>query len=251
MLNDERKTRILEALSLKGRVVSAELVNDFGVSEDTIRRDLKDLADAGLLKRVHGGALPVGKATFQFAKREKESPGQKAQIAKRAAGFVKDRQVIFIDGSTTTAQIASFLRHDLSATFITNCLPAAIRLSELPRIDVRVLGGKVAPDLLLTFSPTTVKAISEIQADLCLISVESLDLQYGATVSNQDDATVKRAMMDAAAETLVLAEGRKFSRVSPYKVSDFNGISTIITDESIEERHLTAFRNAGATILVA
>ncbi|MCC7527820.1 MAG: DeoR/GlpR transcriptional regulator, partial [Candidatus Melainabacteria bacterium] len=147
MLNDERKNRILEALNQKGRVLSQELVNDLRVSEDTIRRDLKDLAEAGLLKRVHGGALPVGKVTFQFSKREKESPAEKNTIARRAASFVKDRQVIFIDGGTTTAQVSAHLKPDLIATFITNCLPTAMRLSELPRLDVRVLGGHVTPEL--------------------------------------------------------------------------------------------------------
>lgn len=251
MLNDERKNRILEALSEKGRVLSAELVNDLGVSEDTIRRDLKDLADAGLLKRVHGGALPVGKIIFQFSKRETQSATEKNAIAKRAASFIKDRQVIFIDGGTTTAQVAAHLRTDLVATFITNCLPTAMRLSELPRLDVRVLGGKVVPDMLLTFGPQTIREITSIQADLCLISMECLDLQYGATVSNYDDSLVKQAMMERSAESLVLAEGQKFNRVSPYKVADISAISTIITDTSIEEKHLEAFRKIGSSILIA
>lgn len=251
MLNDERKNRILEALSEKGRVLSAELVTNLGVSEDTIRRDLKDLADAGLLKRVHGGALPVGKIYFQFSKREKQSATEKNAIAKRTASFIKDRQVIFIDGGTTTAQVAAHLRPDLIATFITNCLPTAMRLSELPKLDVRVLGGKVVPDMLLTFGPQTIREISSIQADLCLISMECLDLQYGATVSNYDDSLVKQAMMERSAEVLVLAEGQKFNRVSPYKVADISAISTIVTDTSIDEKHLEAFRKIGASILIA
>ncbi len=251
MLNDERKNRILEALNQKGRVLSQELVNDLRVSEDTIRRDLKDLAEAGLLKRVHGGALPVGKVTFQFSKREQESPAEKNTIARRAASFVKDRQVIFIDGGTTTAQVAAHLKGDLTATFITNCLPTAMRLSELPRLDVRVLGGHVTPDLLLTFGPETIKEISSIQADLCLISTECLDLQYGATVSNYDDSLVKRAMIERSADVYVLAEGQKFNRVSPYKVADLDAVGTIVTDASVDEKHLEAFRKGGASIIVA
>jgi len=251
MLNDERKTRILEALSKNGRVLLQELVTDFRVSEDTIRRDLKDLDEAGLLKRVHGGALPVGKVTFQFSKREKESPALKDTIAKRAASFVKDKQVIFIDGGTTTAQVAAHLKPELSATFITNCLPTAMRLSELPRLKVRFLGGNVVPELLLTFSPETLKELSNIQADLCLISIECLDLKYGGTVSNYDDSLVKRAMIEQSAESFVLAEGQKFNRVSPYKVAPISELGTIITDDSIEKKHHDAFRKNGASIVIA
>jgi len=251
MLNDERKSRILEALSQNGRVLLQELITDLKVSEDTIRRDLKDLDEAGLLKRVHGGALPVGKVTFQFSKREQESPGLKNAIAKKAASFVKEKQVIFIDGGTTTAQVAAHLKPDLNATFITNCLPTAMRLSELPRLNVRLLGGSVIPDLLLTFGPETIKELSHIQADLCLISMECLDLKYGATVSNYDDSLVKRAMIEQSAETYVLAEGQKFNRVSPYKVADIADIGTIITDDSIDKKHRDAFRKAGSSILFA
>jgi len=251
MLNDERKTRILEALSKNGRVLLQELVTDFKVSEDTIRRDLKDLDEAGLLKRVHGGALPVGKVTFQFSKREKESPTLKDAIAKRAASFVKEKQVIFIDGGTTTAQVAAHLKPELSATFITNCLPTAMRLSEHPRLKVRFLGGNVVPDLLLTFGPETLKELSNIQADLCLISIECLDLKYGGTVSNYDDSLVKRAMIEQSAEAFVLAEGQKFNRVSPYKVAPISELGTIITDDSIEKKHHDAFRKNGASIVIA
>ncbi len=251
MLNDERKNRILEALSKNGRVLLQELVTDFKVSEDTIRRDLKDLDEAGLLKRVHGGALPVGKVTFQFSKREKESPALKDTIAKRAASFVKDKQVIFIDGGTTTAQVAAHLKPELSATFITNCLPTAMRLSELPRLKVRFLGGNVVPELLLTFSPETLKELSNIQADLCLISIECLDLKYGGTVSNYDDSLVKRAMIEQSAESFVLAEGQKFNRVSPYKVAPISELGMIITDDSIEKKHHDAFRKNGASIVIA
>jgi DeoR/GlpR family transcriptional regulator of sugar metabolism len=251
MLNDERKSRILDALSRNGRVLLQELVNDLKVSEDTIRRDLKDLDESGLLKRVHGGALPVGKVTFQFSKREKESPTLKDTIAKKAASFVKEKQVIFIDGGTTTAQVAAHLKPDLQATFITNCLPTAMRLSELPRLNVRFLGGKVVSDLLLTFGPETLKELSNIQADLCLISIECLDIKYGGTVSNYDDSLVKRAMIEQSAESFVLAEGQKFNRVSPYKVAPISEIGTIITDDSIDKKHHEAFRKSGATILIA
>src|ERR1700679_701127 len=113
MLTEERKNKILERLATKGKVLSSDLTLHLGVSEDTIRRDLKDLAEAGLLKRVHGGALPVGQVPFQYDKRQKIAVGEKLAIAEAAASHVKGGQIIFMDGGTTTAQIARFLSSDL------------------------------------------------------------------------------------------------------------------------------------------
>jgi len=227
MLNEERKERILRQLEDSGRVLSAQLVQDLQVSEDTIRRDLKELAEAGMLKRVHGGALPVTRVIYQFSQREQVAPQAKATIAQKAAGYFADatksgksNPVVFIDGGTTTASIANYLPADFRATFITNCLPTAERLSCHPRLRVQLLGGCVAPDLLLTFGPQMIKEIENIQADLSLVSAEAIDIEFGISVSNQDDAMVKRAMISRSAESLVLAGSDKVGKASPYKVAD-------------------------------
>jgi DeoR/GlpR family transcriptional regulator of sugar metabolism len=251
MLNEERKQKILEAVASRGRVLSSELVQDLRVSEDTIRRDLKDLADAGLVTRVHGGALPVSKVSFSYTKRQNEAVGEKEAIARRAAGQLHDGQVIFIDGGTTTAMIAAFLPHSLRATFITYSLPVAIALTESTDSNVHLLGGRVVKELLLTMGPSILEEIARVQADLALVSAESIHDEYGATVSHPDDAAIKRAFINQAGESIILAGSEKFGKASPYRIARLNEVSCIITDSGIEKSILERCRAAGAQLTVA
>lgn len=251
MLNEERKQKILEALGERGRVLSSELVSQLNVSEDTIRRDLKDLAEAGLLTRVNGGALPMARVSFSYSKRQKEAVGEKAAIARRAAKQICDGQVIFIDGGTTTAMVAGYLPRQTRATFITYSLPVAIALTENTESNVRLLGGRVVKELLLTMAPTMIQEIESVQADLALVSAENIHFEYGATVSHADDATIKRAFINQAAESLILAGSDKFGKVSPFRVAKLNEVSSIITDSGIEKSLLEKCRQAGATVFVA
>jgi DeoR/GlpR family transcriptional regulator of sugar metabolism len=251
MLTEERKNKILERLATKGKVLSSDLTLHLGVSEDTIRRDLKDLAEAGLLKRVHGGALPVGQVPFQYDKRQKIAVGEKLAIAEAAASHVKSGQIIFIDGGTTTAQIARFLSSDLKATFITYSLPTALHLAEVGSLEVVILGGRVQKELLLAMSPSTLSEIACIEADLCLISVESIHTEYGATVSNIEDAAIKRAMIDHAAVTIALAGSEKLGTVSPFLVAQLKDLSYVITDQSAPPSILQDLKALGVTVLKA
>ncbi len=251
MLNQERKNKILESLAGRGRVLSSELVVELDVSEDTVRRDLKDLSAAGLLKRVHGGALPVGNVPMSYAKRQKEAMGEKAVIAKKAAAMVSTGQVVFIDGGTTTAMVAQFLAKDLKATFITYSLPTAIALTEHTNCHVRLLGGKVVKELLLTMGPGLLKEIETIQADLTLVSVESVHEEFGATVSHPDDALVKRAFINQSADTIILAGSEKFGKAAPYRIAWLNEVGSIITDNALDKGLLKACKKAGGAILIA
>jgi DeoR/GlpR family transcriptional regulator of sugar metabolism len=251
LLTDERKNKILELLGEKGKVLSSDLTSRLGVSEDTIRRDLKDLAEAGLLKRVHGGALPVGHVPFRYDKREKIAVDEKSAIARAAASHVKNGQIVFVDGGTTTALVASFLPADLKVTFITYSLPTAMRLAAAGNIEVILLGGRVQKELLLTLSPSTLNEIGAIAADLCLLSLESLDTEYGATVSNIEDAAVKRAMLDHAAETIALGGAEKLGTVSPYRVAPLKDFSMLITDQTAPQALIDEMASTGLTIIKA
>jgi len=251
MLTEERKNKILERLASRGKVLSSDLTARLGVSEDTIRRDLKDLADAGLLKRVHGGALPVGHVPFQYDKREKIAVGEKLAIAKAAASYVKSGQIVFIDGGTTTAQVAGFLPSDLKATFITYSLPTAQKLAEVGGLEVIILGGRIHQELLLSMGPSTLSEIAAIQADLCLISVESVHTEYGATVSNLEDAAIKRTMIENAAETVALAGAEKLGTVSPFLVAKLKDLSCLVTDQSAPAAILKDLKAQGVTVIKA
>src|SRR6201993_2392754 len=143
MLTDERRHRILEHLQVRGRVLASDLVAEFGVSPDTVRRDLRDLDEAGMLRRVHGGALPRRGDTDPLPLRARRAPEAKASIARRAAQIVHDGQVVMLDGGTTTLEVARALPDPLSATVVTNSLPIALALADRPRVEVVVIGGSL------------------------------------------------------------------------------------------------------------
>src|SRR5213080_2799046 len=143
MLTAERRRSIMQMLQRDGKVYASELSKDLRVSEDTIRRDLRELATAGMLQRVHGGALPRSPATASFTERQQQAPEAKAAIAQAAIRLIHQDQVIILDGGTTPLQVAQRLPHDLRATVITHSPPVASALAEHPEIEVIVIGGKL------------------------------------------------------------------------------------------------------------
>src|SRR5215207_4759516 len=143
MLKEARRDHIVETLRRHGRVVASELAATLGVSDDTVRRDLSDLAQAGVLHRVHGGALPTSPALPAFAARELQAPEAKRAIARVAAGLVRNGQVVFMDGGTTARLTAAQLSPELRATVITHSPTTADVLMDHPHVELVLLGGRV------------------------------------------------------------------------------------------------------------
>src|SRR5262245_41143961 len=167
MLTAERRQYILETLQRDGKVLATQLSASLRVSEDTIRRDLRELADAGLLQRVHGGALPRSPASASFTARQHQAPVAKQAIARPAAQLVRDGQVILLDGGTTTLQVAQQLAPELRATVITNSPPIAVALADRPYIEVIVVGGRLYKHSLVTLGAATIEALRAVRADIC------------------------------------------------------------------------------------
>lgn len=246
MLAEERRNKILVRLSEKGQVLSAELMREFAVSEDTIRRDLKDLADAGLLKKVHGGAMPTTTVPYDYGARQELNVAAKSAIAKRAAALVRDGMLIFIDGATTTVQIARHLPSSLNATFVTHSVATASALARLPRSTIILLGGKVIPELLITTGPESVQQAKQFMPDLAFISVHGMSVAGGATVESYDDSIVKAEFVRNAGETAVLAGHEKLAFMGAYKFAEVADLSYLISDA--DEAHLAPFSDAGLTV---
>ena len=143
MLVEERRQAILERLGTDGKVVAAELSAVLAVSPDTVRRDLGELAEAGLLRRVHGGALPPAVGGRPYAVRREQAPAAKAAIAEATSRLLRDGQVILLDSGTTALEVARHLPPELDANVITNSPPIAVALADHPTVDVTVLGGKL------------------------------------------------------------------------------------------------------------
>ncbi|CAN94164.1 Transcriptional regulator, DeoR family [Sorangium cellulosum So ce56] len=244
----ERRQHILAVLERDGKVVAAELSRAFGVSEDTIRRDLREMANEGLLQRVHGGGLPVSRVNPSFPARERQRPKAKEELARAAATLIKRGQVVFIDSGTTNVAVARLLPRDLEATVVTNSPPVAIALSEHPRVEVVLLGGRMRKDPLAAADGVTIAGVRQIRADLCYLGVCTIDPTFGVTTLDLDESYVKRAMVEASAEVVALVTADKLGTVSPYVVAPLSELTWLFTERGVSQEALAPYRAAGVTV---
>jgi DeoR/GlpR family transcriptional regulator of sugar metabolism len=249
VLTAERRQYILETLQRDGKVLATELSGALSVSEDTIRRDLRELADAGLLQRVHGGALPPSPAVASYAARQQQAPLAKAAIAQAAVQLVRPGQTIILDGGTTTLQVAQRLPPHLRATIITNSPPIAVALAEHPGVEVILLGGRLYKHSLVTTGAATVEALQQMRADLCMLGICSLDLEAGISTPDYEEAQVKRAMIASAAEVAALASAEKLGTAVPYIVGPITELSYLVTERAIPDETLAPYRARGITVI--
>jgi DeoR/GlpR family transcriptional regulator of sugar metabolism len=188
LLTAERRAHILDRLRADGSVRAAELVDDLGVSHDTIRRDLQELADAGALRRVHGGALPPASAAVPYAVREGQDVAAKQAIAEAAIRCLSTGQVVFLDGGTTPLEVARRLPPELALTIVTNSPPVSVALAAHPRSEVVLAGGRVARDAVACVGGATVEAIAAVRADACVLGVCSVHPEIGITTDDLEES---------------------------------------------------------------
>jgi DeoR/GlpR family transcriptional regulator of sugar metabolism len=251
MLTAERRQHILATLRRDGKVLASELSVALGVSEDTIRRDLRELAEADLLQRVHGGALPRSPASASFTARQSQASAAKQAIARAAAQLVRDGQVIILDGGTTTLQVAQRLPIDLRATVVTNSPPIAIALAEHPQVEVLIVGGRLYKHSLVAVGAGAVEALRAIRADICMLGVCSLHPQGGISVPDLEEAYVKRAMIAGAAEVVALASAEKLGTAATYMIGPIGDLTHIVTEREVPDETLAAYRAQGITLICA
>jgi DeoR/GlpR family transcriptional regulator of sugar metabolism len=174
ILSAERKQRILDRLRASGRVLASDLTATLGVSDDTVRRDLRDLAAAGLLQRVHGGALLPTPAHATFAERRERHVAEKARLAESAVRLFRDGLTVIVDGGTTNVEIARRIPRDLRLTVVTNSPPVALALAEHPGVETIVVGGRLDRETLSAVGTTAAREIAAVNADLLILGVCSV-----------------------------------------------------------------------------
>jgi len=251
MLTAERRQYILEKLRQDGKVVSVELSAALVLSEDTIRRDLRELATAGLLQRVHGGALPASPATRPYFDRQQQSTVAKLAIARAAVGLVQDGQVIILDGGTTALLVAQNLPRDLRATLVTNSPPVAAALADYPFIEVIVVGGRLFKTSQVTVGAAAVEVIEHIRADLCLLGVCSVHPEVGLSIPDSEEAYIKRAMIDSSAEVAALVSAEKLGTAAPFVIGPITALTHLVTEAGLPDAQLAPYRAQVVTILQA
>ncbi|HEY2258956.1 MAG TPA: DeoR/GlpR family DNA-binding transcription regulator [Solirubrobacteraceae bacterium] len=251
MLTDERRALILDRLRTHGRVLAADLTADLAVSSDTVRRDLRELDEAGLLRRVHGGALPRHGDASPFATRQRRAPEAKASIARRAAELVCDGQIVVLDGGTTTLQLARALRPDLRANVITTSPPIAMALADYPGLEVTVVGGTLRPNALVTVGAAAIEALRVVRADIVFLGVCGLHPEIGVTTEDLEERHVKAAMIDGAAEVVALADHDKLGTAMPALVAPPRTVTHLVTDADASDEALRPYRALGIEVLLA
>ncbi|URX62530.1 DeoR/GlpR family DNA-binding transcription regulator [Luteibacter anthropi] len=251
MLTTHRKKAILDLLKRDGQVVATDLSVAFEVSEDTIRRDLRELAAERLLQRVHGGALPASPATAPFAARLGVEAEAKLRIARKAASLISPGQVVIIDGGTTSDLLVRQLPAELAATVVTHSPSVAVALAGHASVEVILLGGRLFKHSIVTVGAAAIEAASHVNADLYFMGVTGVHPTAGFSTGDFEEAHVKRALAARAAETIVLASASKLNAASPYRIGDIGLSQGIIVERGIDKRVGLSLEKAGATLIHA
>ena len=248
MLAAERRDYLLARLRADGSVVAKDLAAELGISEDSIRRDLRDLAAAGLCHRVYGGAVPASPALADYANRASVEPGSKRQVAARAAALIQPGGTVILDGGTTTLAVVQALPAELDCTVITHSPTIAAALVPHARAEVYLLGGRLFKHSAVTCGAAAAEAAHGVAADLFFLGVTGVHPVHGLTTGDADEAAMKRTLAGRAVETYVLASAEKLGAASRYQVLPLSAVAGVITDGSPADT-VAALAGQGVTIL--
>lgn len=230
MLKQERHQVILKKLKQNRKVISNVLSVELSVSEDTVRRDLKELEVKKLLHKVHGGALSIEGKILTYDERSIADIDKKKIIAKKAVQLIHDGQVIIMSGSTTNLELAKIIPANIHATVFTYSLPIALELTHHPSVEVIFIGGKLNKNAQVTTGIDVVNLISKIRADICFIGTGGINIKRGLTEPNWEVSHIKKCMIEASDYVVTMCISSKIMDVKRFSVVPLRKIDTIITD---------------------
>lgn len=241
MLKEERQAYIIHQINLHNKVLSSDLSLQLNVSEDTIRRDLNELAESGKVLKVYGGALSK---SFQYPFQENHVYAKEAKriIAGKALKLIKNGMTVLAGGGTTMLELARMAPESLRCTFFTISPLVALELAEHTQSDIILIGGKLARNSNVTIGSHVVNQLSEIRVDLCLLGTNSLSVEDGVTDSDWEIVQIKKAMLRCSHKTCILSIAEKLNSVQKIKVCDLNAISYLVTDLDPKHSDLDDFR---------
>lgn len=244
----ERQRLLLQRIEQDGRIASVQAALDFAVSEDTIRRDLKDLADAGLIERVHGGALRKLRSSHRFDRRLNSNESQKKQLAAYAMRFLQPGMVVLLDQSTSNLMLARQLPVDTGLTVITSSPDIAVAALDRGIGKLVMIGGVIEPQSRSASGAGALEQVACLKPDLCFLGACAVDPIEGVTVVDHDDARLKRAMAAAARSTIALVTGDKLDTRAPYQVTPFADLDHMVTEAGGSNTILQRYNDSGVEI---
>lgn len=249
MLKRERQAYILHQINLHNKVICTDLSQAIDVSDDTIRRDLQELAESGKLIKVHGGALSTSFNNGHLVSRDVYSSSQKRIIAQKAVSLVKEGMFVLTGGGTTLIEMARALPQNLNASFITGSIPLVFEYMNHPNLEVIVIGDKVSKNSKITVGMGAISKIREIRADLCFLGINAINLSNGVSDNDWEVVQVKRAMVESSQKLVCLTIAEKINSQQPIQVCDATQIHTLITELPPDDPLLQPYREAGIRVL--
>ena len=233
MFAEERRKNILSLLTREGRVEVAELASRFEVSEDTVRRDLRDLAASGFLQKTHGGAVALDVPSLAWAARAQVLPAVKAKIGAAAATLVLPDETIILDAGLTVLELARHLEAR-PVKVITNSLDVANLLEGEAGVSVVLTGGEWDPVVRYLGGEHATRTLANYRADWVFLGTCALHAQAGMTAKHAEDATIKRAMLRSGMRAVLLTDHSKFDQVAPHFVAPIDQLHAVVTDQATD-----------------
>ncbi len=253
MYAEERQGEIAKQARVDGRVDVAELSVAFGVSLETVRRDLTVLERSGVLRRVHGGAIPAERLRYEsaLAERAQERTAEKRRIAEAALAELAGATTVLLDAGSTTAELALLLPATSELTVVTNALPIALLLSSRTDITVHLLGGRVRPRTQATVDHAALAGLQDLCVDVAFLGTNGLSRERGFTTADPAEAAVKRAMVRAARRAVVLADSSKVGDDQFARFAAIEDVETLICDTGLDPRVAAELEAAGPRVVLA
>lgn len=242
MLKEERQAYIIHQINLHNKVLSSDLSIQLNVSEDTIRRDLNELAESGKVIKVYGGALSK---SFQFPFQEGNvyAKDAKREIASKTIKLIQNGMTVLIGGGTTMIELARLVPADLQCTFFTISPLVALELAEKENIEVNLIGGKLSRNTNIIMGSQVINELSDLRVDLCLLGANSLSIEEGVTDSDWEVVQIKRAMIKCSNKLAILSIAEKLNSNQKMRVIPLKEVSYLITELEPSNKLLKDFRD--------
>lgn len=248
MLKKERQEFILREINLHNKVLTSDLCEAIEVSEDTIRRDLAELADSGQIIKVHGGALSRS-FHVSFQANGVYSHDKKKLIAQKAVSLIKDGMFVLTTGGTTLQELGKALPQHLRATFFTGSLPAALEYIQNPSIEVIFIGDRISKNSQITVGGDAISKIKQINADICFLGINAIDAEHGLTDNDWDVVQVKKAMIQSSKSVVALTISEKVNSLQKIKVAGIEELDIMVTELDPDNEIFDSYRQKGVRIL--
>jgi DeoR/GlpR family transcriptional regulator of sugar metabolism len=247
-LPEERQRIILERLASEGRVVALDLAQQFGTSEDTIRRDLRELAAAGLCHRVYGGALPISPASTSITHRASLGTAQKKALGEKLASLLPQGVVVFVDAGSTNLAAMRALPESHAFTLITNSPQIAAEVVGRENVELIVIGGRVDPSTGGTFGVRTLRDIADLRPDVYLLGTCALDVVAGIAVFGFDEAEFKRTLLAQSRRVIAAATNDKLGTSAPFAVASLHVLGDLVLEPDAPAEWVLAAQQQGISI---